>query len=203
MSTKPFVHTVIASLFNLPFPKAYFDIVYSNGVLIHTYSTKIAFESILSHMNDNGMIYVWLVAWERKFKNLRKNKSLNGAMVDLMEIFLRPVIAKLPPILQNAAVYSFAANTYVNYKLHNLLGPFWSKVKNISISPAKQRKFKNILHEARDFWTPVYVQHESVIEVIRWFQENNLDYKLFSYEKAEQTSGMEMDNIGIRGIRNK
>ena len=45
----PFVHFVQASAFYLPFKKKMADIVYSHGVLHHTYSTHEAFKAIASY----------------------------------------------------------------------------------------------------------------------------------------------------------
>ena len=51
---QPFVHTAIASLFALPYEKQTFNVVYSHGVLHHTYSTKDAFESVYARMAPGG-----------------------------------------------------------------------------------------------------------------------------------------------------
>ncbi len=41
-----FFHIVQASAFAPPFPKGSFDLVYSQGVIHHTFSTRTAFEAL-------------------------------------------------------------------------------------------------------------------------------------------------------------
>ncbi|HWB22121.1 MAG TPA: methyltransferase domain-containing protein, partial [Gaiellaceae bacterium] len=54
------VDFAVASLFALPFPDASFDLVYSEGVLHHTYSTREAFNAIALKVAEGGHLFVWL-----------------------------------------------------------------------------------------------------------------------------------------------
>jgi SAM-dependent methyltransferase len=56
----PFLHFVQASAFAPPFAPQQFDIVYSRGVLHHTYSTRKAFESVASLCRQRGVFFLWL-----------------------------------------------------------------------------------------------------------------------------------------------
>jgi ubiquinone/menaquinone biosynthesis C-methylase UbiE len=52
----PFLHFVQASAFALPFRKASYEVVYSRGVLHHTYSTERAFASIAPVCRPGGTL---------------------------------------------------------------------------------------------------------------------------------------------------
>ena len=55
----PRLHIIQASVFALPFRPCTFDIVYSHGVLHHTYSTEAAFRKVAQLPKPNGgMLYV-------------------------------------------------------------------------------------------------------------------------------------------------
>jgi SAM-dependent methyltransferase len=179
ISKMPFVNVVIASLFKIPFPKDFFDIVYSNGVLHHTFSTRSAFHSILRYMNKQGMIYIWLYILEGRFYNLKRIPR------DFLERYARPIIARLPLLLQNMIIYPAAI---VHYFSERKALPTFS--------------FKNALHGQRDEWTPLYAHHLSIISVIEWFQEAGLTYKLMDTVKIKQIVGRGNRVLGIRGIKN-
>jgi SAM-dependent methyltransferase len=51
---------VVASLFHLPFAEASFDLVYSQGVLHHTYSTYEAFRNGTRYVRPGGQICIWV-----------------------------------------------------------------------------------------------------------------------------------------------
>jgi|TARA_B100000315_G_scaffold196806_1_gene188061 uncharacterized protein YbaR (Trm112 family)/SAM-dependent methyltransferase len=178
ISKKPFIHVVVASLFKMPFPKRHFDIVFSNGVLHHTFSTRAAFHSILRHMQEKGMAYIWIYAHEIKFRSLKRIPH------DLLESYARPIIARLPILLQNLFVYPIALFHYLRFR-----------------SRLQKYQFVNAVHEVRDNWTPLYAHHESIIRTIEWFQEEGLEYRLLDTVKYRQLVGRRMySGFGIRGI---
>jgi len=59
-NANPFLHFVQASAFHLPFEPEAFDVVYSRGVLHHTYSTHDAFMSIAGYCKKGGRLYLWV-----------------------------------------------------------------------------------------------------------------------------------------------
>ena len=56
----PFIHFIQASLFHLPFERETFEVIYSRGVLHHTYSTEAAFKNVATYCKSGGRIYVWV-----------------------------------------------------------------------------------------------------------------------------------------------
>ncbi len=63
----PLLHLVQASVFAPPFRPGSFDVVYSHGVLHHTYSTRAAFTQIARLPKQaNGMLYVWVYSHDQE-----------------------------------------------------------------------------------------------------------------------------------------
>lgn len=178
---QPFVHTVIASLFALPYAKKSFDIVYSHGVLHHTYSTRSAFESVYSHMTARGMIYIWLYGQEDFAKNLTLSTS------HMFETLFRASISRLPRLLQSFVVWLFAVVYHRHQSRYGINRDKW--------------KFKNSLHMVRDRWTCRYAHRHSFHEVMCWFLDKGLDYELVNSLAYRQRFDYSLIGIGIRGTR--
>ncbi len=61
------------NIFNLCFPKNYFDIIISNGVLHHTHNAKLAFNRLAEHLKPNGIIIIGLYhKYGRIVQNIRQ-----------------------------------------------------------------------------------------------------------------------------------
>ena len=161
-----------------PYEKKFFDIVYSHGVLHHTYSTKDAMEAVYRHKNDAGMIYIWLYAQEDFAKNLILIRS------HVFETICREKNLCLPSFLQNIVVHLFA------WEYH------WRQ-KRIGYNRDKW-KYKNSLHMMRDRWTCRYAHRHSFHEVMCWFLEKGLDYQLVNSLAYHKRFGFPLIGIGIR-----
>ena len=59
-SNANYVHFVQGNLFNPPFKRAAFDIVYSSGVLHHCPDTKQTFLKLTPLVKDNGRAFIWV-----------------------------------------------------------------------------------------------------------------------------------------------
>jgi SAM-dependent methyltransferase/uncharacterized protein YbaR (Trm112 family) len=180
MKDKPFVHTMIASIFNLPFEEKAFDLVYSHGVIHHTHSTRAAFDKIFKMMHPDGAIYIWVYAHEDFDRG-----SIRTRLGHIMEIKFRPKIAALPGPLQDLVVHALAVPYHRNMKK---AGPNRDKWK-----------FKNSVHSMRDRWTCFFAHRHSFHEVICWFLEKNMDYRLVNSLKYRRLVGYDLIGIGIRG----
>jgi uncharacterized protein YbaR (Trm112 family) len=98
--SNPKIHFVIASLFRLPFKELSFDLVYSQGVIHHTYSTIDALKSIAAYVRKDGFMFIWVYGLDDHL--LRK-----GAVGFLtrgnyfVEKALRPAISECPKFIRD------------------------------------------------------------------------------------------------------
>ncbi|HYC33204.1 MAG TPA: methyltransferase domain-containing protein [Gemmatimonadales bacterium] len=150
----PFLHVVQASAFALPFADASFDLVYSHGVLHHTFDTRTAVERVSRLPRRGGRLYVWVYSREDEERTPVRRTLM------LMERVLRPVLWRLPTGVQTAALLPIVPLYLLN---QNLLGG--------SRQPGNVRYGVNeALHAARDRFTPRYVHRHGNDEVGGWFR---------------------------------
>jgi len=99
----PFLHFAQASVFHLPFPESTFGVLYSHGVLHHTFSTEMAFRAAASMVGPGGLCYVWVYGpGSQAATPLRR--ILYG-----LEAPLRPILSRAPhPMIANIVLYPFA-----------------------------------------------------------------------------------------------
>ena len=180
----PFIHLAIASLFYPPFTDNSFDLVYSEGVLHHTYSTYDAFKSISRFVNEDGQLFIWVYALEDHLAA----KGLKGLKRKIMYIcenrFLRPTISRAPVWLRAAFIVVMSLAT------HPLYLRKWKR---------ESWKLKNTNHSLRDWLTPRYAHRHSFNEVIEWFEEAGFTYELHSPANYRNLFGADLQGIGILG----
>lgn len=184
IDSKPFINVAIASLFALPLRSKSFDIVYSSGVLHHTYSTKAAFDEIFKFKTEEGFIYIWVYAQEDFAHSTRVR------LIWSWEEFFRPILARMPRFLQNAIVKPM---TLYNFLIYKTLGVYNKELWG----------FPNSEHCVRDRWTVPYAHRHSFKEVITWFLEKDLDYRLVDPKAYYDYFKVPLVGIGIAGIPNK
>jgi SAM-dependent methyltransferase/uncharacterized protein YbaR (Trm112 family) len=181
LSKRPFVNVANASLFALPVQPCSFDIVYSSGVLHHTHSTKAAFDEILQYRKDEGLIYIWVYALEDS------DYSIKGRFDWIIEDIVRPRIAGAPDFWQNLIVRHLARRHLRRYKQY---GGYSKELWTMA----------NSEHFIRDRWTALFAHRHSFIEVIRWFLDVGLQYRLIDPKKYYEYFNVSLIGIGIRGI---
>ena len=98
---RPGDHFVVASLFNLPFRPSSFDLVYSQGVLHHTFSTEEAFRSIASYVRKGGYLFVWVYGLDDHLIR-RGAKRVLTRLNYTVEGVIRPLISRAPKALRYA-----------------------------------------------------------------------------------------------------
>lgn len=182
----PLLHLVEASAFSLPFEPAAFDVVYSRGVLHHTYSPERAFMSAAQFAKPGGKFYLWVYG----------KASIRGSALRLAaysaEALLRPVLSRLP-VAVSTAVLSPIALSYLAFNTYR-------RAKDPQVQPYD---FRRALHAARDRFTPRYAYRQDEDEVMRWFRAAGYD-RLEVVDWQEIPSADQDDyrrNTGVRGIR--
>lgn len=74
----PDVHIVQANIFQLPFRRQVFDLVWCNGVIHHTPDAAGAHRSLSGHVRLGGILYVWVYA--KRFNPFRAVKTAFDAV---------------------------------------------------------------------------------------------------------------------------
>jgi len=181
LSNHPFVNVANASLFALPVEPGGFDIVYSSGVLHHTHCTKAGFEEILQYRKEDGLIYIWVYALEDS------DYSIKGRLDWIVENISRPRIANAPDFWQNLIVRYLAKRHLRRYKR---AGGYSKELWTMADSE----------HSMRDRWTALFAHRHSFIEVIRWFLDVGLEYRLIDPKEYYEYFNVSLIGIGIRGV---
>lgn len=181
LAENPFINTAISSAFRLPLKPRTFQVVYSNGVLHHTYSTKEAFDAVEQFRAEDGMICIWLYTHEDYVQGVK------AQLVYLMETIFQPRVARLPDSLQNVVVRILTRHMHYQQRKEGVLGrDKWT--------------YKDSEHAVRDRWTPLYAHRHSFKEVIMWFQDKGLEYKLTDTKAYQEKIGIPLTGVGIRGV---
>jgi ubiquinone/menaquinone biosynthesis C-methylase UbiE/uncharacterized protein YbaR (Trm112 family) len=181
LSKHPFVNVANASLFALPVVSGGFDIVYCSGVLHHTHSTKAAFEEILQYRRNDGMIYIWVYASEDS------DYSIAGRLDWIREEIFRPRIAGASDFVQNLIVRFMA---HRHYKVYSKYGGISKELWTMA----------NSEHFIRDRWTALFAHRHSFINIIEWFREQGLEYRLIDPKAYRDYFKVPLIGIGIRGV---
>ncbi len=181
----PFLHFVQASAFHLPFARQTFDMVYSRGVLHHTYSTPAAFAAVAPACREGGLMYLWVYG----IGSIRASAFRRVAYA--AETMARPVLSRAPSsppatvVLAAAALGYLAVNRFQRRR-----------------HPGIQRyEFSRALHAARDRFTPRYAHRHQPEEVTGWFRTTGFtDVQVVDWRAmpvAEQENYQR--NVGVRG----
>src|SRR5438128_1869255 len=141
----PLLHVVQASVFALPFRENAFDLVYTQGVLMHTYSTKAAFDRVARLPKVGGRLYVWVYSY------YDEERTLERRILMKIEKLIRPVLCRLPETFQTAALLPIT----LLYLIH----------QNLLVRRRNSRVIKygwrESIHAARDRFTPRYAHRHS------------------------------------------
>jgi uncharacterized protein YbaR (Trm112 family)/ubiquinone/menaquinone biosynthesis C-methylase UbiE len=153
--SKPHIHLIVASLFHLPFKLSFFDLVYSQGVIHHTYSTFEAFKSISSYVRRDGYLFIWIYGLD---DHLVK-KGILGAISRLMYIsekMLRPLVSRSPKIIRDI--------------LFCVLTSAFHPIVRLRVKHKEKWQFRNTNHDLRDWLSPMYAHRHSYNDVFEWFE---------------------------------
>jgi SAM-dependent methyltransferase/uncharacterized protein YbaR (Trm112 family) len=183
--SNPFLHFIQASVFRLPFPERAFDVVYSRGVLHHTYSVQEAFTAAASRCRTGGHCYLWVYGRASIDSNWFRRAAFKA------EMLLRPIFSERPTSFLARTSLGCIATAYMIFNRSQR----WR-------NPTLQRyTFSRALHAARDRFTPKYAHRHSHKEVCAWFQaagfENIATVDWRTMPAVEQPNYRR--NVGVRG----
>jgi uncharacterized protein YbaR (Trm112 family)/2-polyprenyl-3-methyl-5-hydroxy-6-metoxy-1,4-benzoquinol methylase len=184
------LHIVQASVFSPPFPSDTFDVVYSHGVLHHTYSTRLAFEHIAQlPKRTEGMLYVWVYSHEQEQATILRRVLMT------VERVVRPILSRLPELVQTILLLPILP-FYVVYQ--NLY-----RRKKLGQQFAATYGWSEALHAARDRLTPLFAHRHTYREVTEWFQSEMYQKLEFLRDELppEGVPNTYPLNVGIRGWR--
>ncbi len=158
------VDLVQADIFNLPFDKGTFDVIYSFGVLHHTPNCEKAFKSISPLLKKGGIISIFVYA------------SYNKAVV-YSSNFWRIFTTRLPKRI----VYYFSFLAIPIYYIYRIpvLGHFLKMLFPISME--EDPKVRAL--DTFDWYTPKYQSKHTHSEVAKWFKEEKIN--LLAIPKGE------------------
>jgi SAM-dependent methyltransferase len=186
-SDDPFLHFAQASAFSLPFARACFDMVYSRGVLHHTYSTEAAFKAVANVCRPGGCAYLWVYGLGSINDNLFRRVAY------ALEQAARPTLSLHP----NAAVSRMVLGTFaVGYIGFNAM----RRMRDPLVQPLT---FARAVHAARDRFTPRFAHRHSQSDVMRWFGDAGFD-RIEAVDWRQVPSADREDfrrNVGVRGVK--
>jgi SAM-dependent methyltransferase len=185
----PHLHFVQASAFSPPFSHRQFEVLYSRGVLHHTYSTEAAFNIVAPLCKEGGTFFLWLYG-----PGSIRETPLRVALYAL-ESATRPAISRAPNSPGSRLFLSSMAIAYVAFNRSR-------RLLNSEIQPLT---FRRAIHAARDRFTPRFAHRHSAEEVCSWFERAGflavtvLDWR--DMPAADQDDFRR--NIGVRAVRER
>ena len=150
------VHLIIASLFHLPFRSSSFDLVYSQGVIHHTFSTAAAFTSIASHVRSGGHLFIWVYGLDDHLIRQRGLGLLAHGQY-LVECVLRPMLSASPKLLRDILFNAMTVLIHPLIKMRVRHKDTWG--------------LRNTNHDLRDQFSPKYAHRHSYNDVFEWFED--------------------------------
>lgn len=183
----PFLHFIQASAFSIPMKQQVADVIYTHGVLHHTWSTERAVKAVGPHCRENGWMYVWL------YGSGSKGGSVARRIAFHLESVTRPLIARnlsspVSRVTLGTLSYAYLA---VN-KLHRMKDPTVEKYD-----------YGKALHAARDRFTPLYAHRHDYPEVASWFRDLGYNDIVQVDWRTMPTANQDnyRRNTGVRGRR--
>jgi uncharacterized protein YbaR (Trm112 family) len=153
----PSIHPIIASLFHLPFRSSSFDLVYSQGVIMATYSTLEAFKAIADHVRPGRYLFVWVYALDDRLVP-GGAVGATARVLYAIEALLRPLVSFAPGVLRTPFFRAVAFLTH--------------PVIRTRVRHKGKWRLRNTEHILRDWLSPRYAHRHSYNEVLEWFEDN-------------------------------
>lgn len=184
------VHCVVCSLFHLPFStQDPFDLVFSQGVLHHTFSTYAAIQTVRKYVAEKGFMFIWLYAVEDPLRGqgLRKLRSFVSYLILMRS--LRPILSRTPVMVRQFFVHLIAIYTHL-------------RIRQTKSRPTNWR-YKNTVHGVYDSVTPRYAHDHSFNETIEFVEGLGFSVSLASPTAYRSHMGWPIHGIGILAKQNR
>jgi uncharacterized protein YbaR (Trm112 family)/ubiquinone/menaquinone biosynthesis C-methylase UbiE len=154
--SRPHFHLIISSLFHLPLKPSSFDLVYSQGVIHHTFSTVQAFKSIASYVRSGGYLTIWIYGLG---DHLARTKDLGilVRVVYMAECVLRPFISRSPKVLRDI--------------FFGILAIISHPIIKMKVRHKEKWQIVNTQHSIRDWLSHKYAYRHTYNEVFEWFED--------------------------------
>ena len=183
--SRPHFHLILSSLFHLPFKGPFFDLVYSQGVIHHTFSTVKAFNSIASYVHRGGHLTIWIYGLGDHLARLEDLGPL-VRVVYMAECILRPVISRSPKVLRDI--------------FFGILAIVCHPIIKMKVGHKAKWRLENTEHSVRDWLSHKYVHRHSYNEVFEWFE--NLGFKIVDVQSPSayrQLFQKRLWGVGVTG----
>jgi SAM-dependent methyltransferase len=184
--SRPRFHMIIASLFHLPLKPASFDLVYSQGVIHHTFSTVKAFKSIASYVRHGGHLTIWIYGLGDHLARLNDLGPL-VCVVYIAECILRPLISISPKILRDIFFGALAIVCHPVIKM--------------KVNHKAKWRLDNTRHSVRDWLSHKYVHRHSYNEVFEWFE--NRGFRIIDVQSPSAYRQLFRKNLWGIGVTGK
>ena len=181
------LHLVIASLFQLPFRAGSFDLVYSQGVIHHTYSTRDAFTAIAQFVRPNGYLFVWVYGLDDHLVRAGLTGLVSRAMY-ATEKLVRPVVSALPKRARDVVFLGLSIVAHPLIKTRVRHKEAW--------------RLRNTDHDLRDWLSPRFAHRHSYNEVLEWFYD--LGFKILDVQSPGEYRRLfhrRLWGVGVSGQR--
>jgi SAM-dependent methyltransferase/uncharacterized protein YbaR (Trm112 family) len=181
------VHFIVASLFDLPFRRSSFDLVYSNGVLHHTRSTEDAFAEIATFVRPGASLFVWVYGRDDHLA-IPGARGLARRAALLAERVLRPALSRAPHGARRVFFQS------ASRAAHPLLRRTTRHESSWTLDDTD-----NYL---RDRLSPRFAHRHSFNEVIAWFEDRGFEIvDVHSSRSYRELIGKRLWGVGMTGVR--
>jgi SAM-dependent methyltransferase len=181
------VHFVVASLYDLPFRRASFDLVYSAGVLHHMRSTEAAFAEAATYVRDRGSLFVWVYGLDDHLA-VRGRRGVARRAGLAAERVLRPGLSRAPRRAREAFFATASRAAYPLLRRTTRHAAHWSVADTD--------------HYLRDLFSPRYAHRHSFNEVIAWFEDRGFDVvDVHSPRNYRELIGKQLWGVGVTGTR--
>lgn len=156
----PGVEVLQADIMSLPFKKESFDIIFSLGVIHHTYNTEKAFGELAKLVKPGGKMSVWVYSDEGW-----KAKIHNRTLVNLYRAFT----TRMPP----EVLYKLCHVAVPLYYIHKLpvIGLLSRALLTTSCEPIPEWR----LLDTFDWYSPKYQFKHTYKEVDKWFRSSGFE----------------------------